>query len=516
MAARTQPARGASDADAPDRPSTDSADTTKKSTRSIDASGATLEDPTTKRASMEFASYNDSDHITVVTPSIALGIENTSGASLHATYLVDVVSAASVDIVSTASSRWKEVRHAGTIEAEYKPHDFGGQRGHVGVERAGLPVVRRSRERHQGLRREELDALLRLRLRPRHHRSVRRLRDAARRSASSREPSSAARSTAGSTSSSTASRSLSITGDVIIENGDQSKPYRYVPMFAPDVAPLVPKGASIDQVNQAAPPREAAGAAAALAAPARGDRRATRAGSTARRSGSKSACTTTRGASSPRPRTSRWIFDLGRRFAIWPHARFHVQNSVSFWQRAYVSGPAPGWNLPEYRTGDRELGPLWTIEGGFGLKWYLGSDDEPEHVGAAADERRDVHVVPRRPVPHEPHGGARGPGPGGAVLMRDRRAAPADDAGPRACGLRPWRWRPASRSPRASTRSHELQVQALGGEAPGVRPGRSIAPVSRASCATARRGRRRTQFVIAGTVYAVAGPERSGRLALRW
>ena len=74
----------------------------------------------------------------------------------------------------------------------------------------------------------------------------------------------------------------------------------------------------------------------------------------------------------------RWIFDLGRRFEIWPHLRFHAQNSVSFWQRAYVSGPAPGWNLPEYRTGDRELGPLWTTEGGFGVKWYLGSDAEPE------------------------------------------------------------------------------------------------------------------------------------------
>src|SRR6516165_2766653 len=121
MAARSQPARGASDPDAPDRPSNDSADTTKRSTRS----GATPEDPTTKRASMEFAGYNDSDHVTVLTPSIALGIENTSGASLHATYLVDIVSAASVDIVSTASTRWKEVRHAGTLEAEYKPHDFG-------------------------------------------------------------------------------------------------------------------------------------------------------------------------------------------------------------------------------------------------------------------------------------------------------------------------------------------------------------------------------------------------------
>ena len=47
-----------------------------------------------------------------------------------------------------------------------------------------------------------------------------------------------------------------------------------------------------------------------------------------------------------------------------------------------ISGPggpnADAFNLPLYRTGDRELGPLWTTEGGFGLRWYLGSDNEPE------------------------------------------------------------------------------------------------------------------------------------------
>jgi len=77
----------------------------------------------------------------------------------------------------------------------------------------------------------------------------------------------------------------------------------------------------------------------------------------------------------------RWIFDLGKRFAVWPHARLHLQSSVSFWERAYISALAPNWNLPEYRTGDRELGPLWTTEGGFGIKWYLGSDAQPEKWG---------------------------------------------------------------------------------------------------------------------------------------
>jgi len=75
---------------------------------------------------------------------------------------------------------------------------------------------------------------------------------------------------------------------------------------------------------------------------------------------------------------ARWIFDLGRRFSMWPHARLHAQTSVSFWQLAYVSGSATGWSLPEYRTGDRELGPLVTTEGGFGIKWYVGSKAQPQ------------------------------------------------------------------------------------------------------------------------------------------
>jgi hypothetical protein len=84
-----------------------------------------LEDNSTKRAGMEVAGYNDSDHVSVVTPSIHAGIENVSGASLNASYLVDVVSAASADIVSTASRRWEEVRQAGSLSGQYKPHDFG-------------------------------------------------------------------------------------------------------------------------------------------------------------------------------------------------------------------------------------------------------------------------------------------------------------------------------------------------------------------------------------------------------
>ena len=84
------------------------------------------EDTSTKRVSLEMSRYTDTDHVTVFTPSVTGSIENvTQGASISGHYLVDVVSAASADIVSTASQRWQEVRQAGGLEATYKPRETG-------------------------------------------------------------------------------------------------------------------------------------------------------------------------------------------------------------------------------------------------------------------------------------------------------------------------------------------------------------------------------------------------------
>jgi hypothetical protein len=385
--ASVHPAAGASDASAPDRPSTASATTTPPaaSTASPNKPGA-IEDTATKRASFEIAGYNDNDHVTVVTPSVALGIDNVSGASLQATYLVDVVSAASADIVSTASPRWHEVRQAGSLSAAYKPHDFGIAVGgsvssepdylsygayatvtkdfdeknwslffgygfsHDTIGRCGdsglcTPFSVFARELQRGSFNGGLDFVVN-------------------------------RTTLG-----------SLVADVVIENGDQSKPYRYIPMFAPTVAPTVAKGASIDWVNTHRLPERPL-----EQLPLSRDRFAL----TARVAHRFEASTLRLEervyrdswgllASST---DARWIFDLGRRFAVWPHARFHVQEPVSFWQLAYVSAPAPAWNLPEYRTGDRELGPLWTAEGGFGIKWYLGHAADPSQwaLQLTADE----------------------------------------------------------------------------------------------------------------------------------
>ena len=336
------------------------------------AEGKAPEDITTKKISMETAAYTDSDHVTVLTPSIAASLENvTTGASIRGSYLVDVVSAASVDIVSTASRRWTEVRQGGALEAEYKPRDFGVSvagstsnepdyfsygfgvtmtldlleknltliggygYGHDTAGRSGTPFSVFSRDINHGAFTAGLSGLV--------------------------------------------DRSTIVSGvlDVILENGDSSKPYRYIPMFSAAEAAAVTPGASIDYVDAhrlTERPLEQLPLAR---------RRFALTGRIAHRFDSSTFRGEERGyydswglvASTT---DARWIFDLGKRFAIWPHTRFHIQKAVDFWQLAYVSGPSPGWDLPEYRTGDRELGPLHTFTGGGGIKWFLGSSADPQ------------------------------------------------------------------------------------------------------------------------------------------
>jgi hypothetical protein len=74
------------------------------------------------RASSETALYTDSDEVTVVTPSIAASVEDPlAGWSASASYLVDVVSAASVDVVATATPRWSEVRQVVGARGRWQP-----------------------------------------------------------------------------------------------------------------------------------------------------------------------------------------------------------------------------------------------------------------------------------------------------------------------------------------------------------------------------------------------------------
>ena len=341
----------------------------------------TVEAREVRRASIETAAYGDSDHVSVFTPSISAGIASpAAGITFNAHYLVDVVSAASVDIVSTASRRWSEIRHAGAADVTYKPGDFGvalaasfstepdylsiggggnllydfDQKnftllvgygyGHDTIGRGGTSFTDFSRSLDKHNLRAGLSMVL-------------------------------SRSTV-----------LGLSLEAMIESGDGSKPYRYVPMFAPGVAPKVPAGASIDDVTlHRLPERPLEQLPLLRRRFALTERFAHRFDASTIRIEERIYDDTW--ALRASTTDVRWIFDLGRRWEVWPHGRYHVQSPVNFWQRAYVSGGQPGWNLPEFRTGDRELGPLSTVTGGGGIRYYFGSDAEPKawSIGAQSD-----------------------------------------------------------------------------------------------------------------------------------
>lgn len=326
-------------------------------------------------ASSDAAGYADSDHVYVLTPSLAATVANpTAGWSVGGQYLVDVVSAASVDIVSTASRHWTEVRHAGALDAAYQPGTlgvrasgsissepdylslgFGGavtqdlmqknvtwllgfNHSHDIAGRTGTPFSVFSHP----LNRESLKAGLTLVLDP--------------------------------------GTIASFVADAVFERGDPSKPYRYIPLFAPGTH--VSRGASIDVVNAL---RESARPIEQL--PLSRDRFALSfllshryATSTFRiderlyaDSWDLKATTT----------DLRFLVDVSRRVELGPHARLHAQTPVTFWQRTYVLGPS--LQVPLLRTGDRELGPLvgltagWRLSLGLGpaenvASWVLGCD----------------------------------------------------------------------------------------------------------------------------------------------
>src|SRR5262249_32876666 len=73
----------------------------------------------------------------------------------------------------------------------------------------------------------------------------------------------------------------------------------------------------------------------------------------------------------------RYMMDLSRHLRVWPHGRFHIQSGTNFYQLAYGATIDPRGEvlLPTYRTGDRELSPLFTATGGGGARIALG---EPE------------------------------------------------------------------------------------------------------------------------------------------
>ncbi len=323
--------------------------------------------PLDVHASSDLAGYADSDHVFVLSPSIAGRVTNpTAGWSVDGSYLVDVVSAASVDIVSTASKNYTEVRQAGALAASYQPRSLGGAvNGSISREpdyvswTAGGSVT-------QDL--SDKNATLFLGF---NHGYDIGGRTGTPFSVFSRTLDTEAVK-GGLTLVLDRKTIASFVADTIFENGDPSKPYRYIPLFEPGTS--VPNGASVAQVTRlrvAARPLEQLPLSRQRYAAS--FRMAHRYGTTSTLrlderlyddSWALVASTT----------DARYLIDVGPRFEVGPHARFHAQTSVNFWQRAYTIGP--GFEIPALRTGDRELGPLVGLTTGFAVRYKLGPPGE--------------------------------------------------------------------------------------------------------------------------------------------
>jgi hypothetical protein len=334
---------------------------------------ADAESPVVANASADTAVYADTDHVTVVTPSAQARVADRLGAwSVQGQYLVDAISAASVDIVSTASQRWSEVRQAGALEATYKPKTVGvSASGALSSEPDYLSLAGGA-----NLSWDFFDKMHTV------FAGYSYSHDTIGRSGTSFDVFSRTLNTnrisAGVTLTLNRVAVLSIVDDVVLESGNQSKPYRYIPMFDAAVAPTIGKGASIDEVNAkrlpVRPIENLPGGRGRYAVTARFGYRLAR--GTLRIDERLYTDTWRLHASTTEV---RYYLDLSKRWTLWPRLRFNVQSAAYFWNRAYVAalGPDGRLDVPEFRTGDRELGPLETLGGGVGATFGLGRDVEP-------------------------------------------------------------------------------------------------------------------------------------------
>jgi Protein of unknown function (DUF3570) len=319
------------------------------------------------RSGVETSVYADSDDVTVVTPTISAAVEGPlSGWSVHARYLVDVVTAASVDIVATATPAWSEVRHGISGDAGYKPGDLGaaiqasasiepdyrslsvGGTGAWDLHEKNVTLLAGYGYTNDTVGREETPFDVFGRTFDRH--------------------------TVNGGVSVVVGPATLVTAvvDAMVERGDQSKPYRYVPMFQPGASDDIPVGASYAFVaGQRVDERPLERLPLSRERYALTGRLAHRfAGSTLRLEERLYLDTWGLLASTS---DARYIVDIGRRLALGPHVRFHAQGAVDFWRRAYeLEVDAEGRLVPpEIRTGDRELGPLRTFTGGLGAQCDL-------------------------------------------------------------------------------------------------------------------------------------------------
>jgi len=316
---------------------------------------------------LEFSAYHDSDKVDVVSPTIFFNVENpTGGWGFGGSFLVDVVTAASTDIVATASPRWTEQRYVPALGGHKKFGDVDvNLHTAMSIEpdylatSVGTTVA-------IDLKQKTVTPSF----------SYDFSYDIAGRSGTSYEVFSRRiqRHALDFASSFVLDKNSILTTNfsVVVESGDSSKPYRYIPTFGQDIAPRVLPGQSLATVNFYRNPERI------LEQLPLSRQRFALAGRYARRFSSSTLRAEERlYADSWGLKASttdlRYLYDVSKNVRVWPHLRFHAQTGTSFWQLAYVAERTPtGLQVPALRTGDRELGPLLGVTAGLGTRLAFG------------------------------------------------------------------------------------------------------------------------------------------------
>ncbi len=329
------------------------------------------------RAGFEMAGYTDTNHVHVLSPSINGSVTSpTSGWNVGGSYLIDFVTAASPDIVSMASRRYTEQRHAATLSGGYKPGLYGvSAHANVSSEPDYLSLTAGG-----AITGDFHDKLVTPRLAYSHSADT---------IGKNNAPFSVFHNTLltnefeGGVTVVMSPTSVLVTGITFsTERGDQSKLYRFTPMFTPALAGRIPTGATVDLVNfyrlPFRPIEQLPTERDRYAIAARFMHRFTT--STIRVEeriyydtwGTKATST-----------DGRYIQDLGRYLRVWPHVRLHAQSAASFYQLAYSAIVAADGKItvPTYRSGDRELAPLVTVTAGGGSRIALGAPEGTTQFG---------------------------------------------------------------------------------------------------------------------------------------
>ncbi len=324
--------------------------------------------PLNLKFGLEFSAYHDSDKVDVVSPTFLFNVENvTGGWGFGGSFLVDVVTAASTDIVATASPRWTEQRYVPALGGHKKFGDVDvNLHAAMSVEpdylatSVGTTVA-------VDLRQKTVTPSV----------SYDFSYDIAGRSGTSYEVFSRRiqRHALDLASTFVLDKNSILTTNVstVVEVGDSSKPYRYIPMFAKDIAPRVLPGQSIATVNFYRNPERI------LEQLPLSRQRFAIAGRYARRFSASTLRMEERlyadsWGLKASTTDARYYYDVAKDLRIWPHFRFHAQTGASFWRLAYTADTSitGAHQVPALRTGDRELGPLLGLTGGFGARLSFG------------------------------------------------------------------------------------------------------------------------------------------------